>query len=172
MLRLILVSCLVALALGEVYRPDLNWDSRIVGGSNANEGQIPYQVSLRTAGNFHFCGGSILNNRWVLSAAHCTVGQTLANTQVIVGSLFTQSGGIAHQVSAIVNHQDYDANWISNDVSVVQTATVIVFTPNVQPIALGSEYLGAGVLATASGWGQTTVSLILFKFLIFFLFNR
>lgn len=103
-----------------------------------------------------------MNNRWVLSAAHCTVGQTPGNTQVIVGSLFLNSGGISHQVSAIVNHQNYDPNLIQNDVSVVQTATIITFTGNVQPIALGSVYLGGGVLATASGWGQTTVSFIFF----------
>lgn len=105
-----------------------------------------------------------MNNRWVLSAAHCTVGQIPSNTQVIVGTLFLNSGGIAHQVSAIVNHQDYDSGLIRNDVSVVQTASTITFTSNVQPIALGSEYLGGGVLATASGWGQTTVSF----FLLFF----
>lgn len=43
---------------------------RIVGGNEAVSGAFPYQVSLQR-GYFHFCGGSILNKRWILSAGHC-----------------------------------------------------------------------------------------------------
>lgn len=42
---------------------------RIVGGRNAGVGEVPYQVSLRAFGStFHFCGGALISNRWVVTA--------------------------------------------------------------------------------------------------------
>lgn len=59
---------------------------RIVGGNPAEPGQFPHQVSLQTVGNFHFCGGSIVNNRWILTAAHCTYEETADRFLIGVGS--------------------------------------------------------------------------------------
>lgn len=47
-----------------------NLNTKIVGGQDATPGSWPWQVSLQTNG-FHFCGGSLINSGWVLTAAHC-----------------------------------------------------------------------------------------------------
>ena len=49
---------------------DEKLNNRIVGGRQAQKGQFPYQVTLQVFGE-HFCGGSILNEKWILTAAHC-----------------------------------------------------------------------------------------------------
>lgn len=48
-------------------------ESRIVGGHEAEHGQFPYQVALfvEADGGTYFCGGSLLNNDYVMTAAHC-----------------------------------------------------------------------------------------------------
>ncbi|XP_055622119.1 chymotrypsin-2-like [Toxorhynchites rutilus septentrionalis] len=129
-------------------------EGRLVGGSHAAPGQFPYQASLRSSGDAHFCGGSIISSRWVLSADHCTVGRSPANTRVVVGTHQLNSGGIMHQVSRIVNHGQYNSNTMTNDVSVVQTASTITFNNMVQSIPLGSANINTASGAVISGWGQ------------------
>ncbi|XP_055692168.1 trypsin alpha-3-like [Lutzomyia longipalpis] len=131
-------------------------DSFIIGGSTASPGQFPYIASIRSAANAHFCGGILANNRWIVSAAHCTVGRTLANTISVLGAHSRTSGGTTFTSARIVNHPQYNANTIANDVCVIQTTNPITFTNLIQPIALGSAHVGGGVAAVVSGWGVTS----------------
>lgn len=55
----------------KTYLPKPRLDGRIVGGFAMNITEAPWQVSLQLGGS-HFCGGSIIGNDWILTAAHCT----------------------------------------------------------------------------------------------------
>lgn len=131
--------------------------SRIVGGADAELGQFPYQASLRSDWNFHFCGGTIITDRWVLTAAHCTIWRGTVNTFVVVGSISLSSGGISYNSSLIINHPDYDSFAISSDVSVIKTVESMIFSSTVQSIRMASGYAEGGLASIASGWGQIKV---------------
>lgn len=49
-------------------------NSRIVNGVEATPGEFPHQVSI-LVDNYHLCGGSVIGNGWVVTAAHCAYGQ-------------------------------------------------------------------------------------------------
>ncbi|XP_065084030.1 chymotrypsin-2-like [Ochlerotatus camptorhynchus] len=132
----------------------LEWEGRIVGGQNANPGQFPHQVSLRSSANAHFCGGSIVNTRYVLSAAHCSLNHFSNDTRVVVGANLLTSGGITHYSTRFIIHQSYNKITYANDIMLVQTAPPIAFNNFVRPIALGATYITTGRSALVSGWGK------------------
>lgn len=62
----------------------------IVGGTTAAAGDFPFIVSLSKS-NSHFCGGVLLNAYTVITAAHCSVGQTASTVKVRAGSLVSDA---------------------------------------------------------------------------------
>lgn len=74
-------------------------------------------------------------------------------TIAVVGTLKQSERGTAYRFTFWHNHPQYVYYERMNDIGVGRTRTEIVFTPLVQPIALGSEFVGAGVQAVISGWG-------------------
>ncbi|XP_014369518.2 chymotrypsin-2 [Papilio machaon] len=129
-------------------------DPRIVGGEDAPESGIPYQASLRSNYNSHFCGGSIISQRWILTAAHCTVGKTNRTMIVVVGTNSLLAGGDRYTVETIIIHEQYNSNLIYNDVSVVKVSSDIEFGDRVQPIHLAYKDTSAGSDLLLSGWGR------------------
>jgi secreted trypsin-like serine protease len=60
----------VAEFAGKVHVPLNEQHNRITGGSVASRGQFPWQVAL-IIDSAYFCGGSLISDRWVLTAARC-----------------------------------------------------------------------------------------------------
>ncbi|OAD62541.1 Chymotrypsin-1 [Eufriesea mexicana] len=134
-------------------------EGQIVGGQDAPVGKFPYQVSLRQNGR-HFCGGSILNSRYILTAAHCVDGQTdPRKISVHVGTNQLSSAGEAYGVEKIAEHREYNSIRLINDVALLRVDKDIAFNSLVKaiPLATGSAtYEGSSCVL--SGWGTTVVS--------------
>ncbi|XP_015602364.1 chymotrypsin-2 [Cephus cinctus] len=136
---------------------DENFDEgKIVGGAAAEDGQYPYQVSLRL-NDRHFCGGSILTERWILTAAHCLSGFNDTSIKVVTGTNTLDEGGDSYQSKRIVSHPKYSAALIRNDVGLIEVDKDIIFGDKVAPVKLPTtDFSKSDYPAVLSGWGTTT----------------
>ncbi|XP_015602365.1 chymotrypsin-1 [Cephus cinctus] len=129
--------------------------SRIVGGTTAKISDFPYQVSIRISG-FHICGGSILNNRWLLTAAHCIVKYKPADITLVVGTNYLSTGGIAYKANSIILHMDYVREKQVHDIALIKTEVEITFTDKIAPVALPTADVDeSNCIANFTGWGYT-----------------
>ncbi|XP_039975488.1 coagulation factor IXa [Xiphias gladius] len=138
---------------------------RIVGGAVVIPGEIPWQVALilRTGGQL-FCGGSILSERWVITAAHCLV-QVQGSFFVRVGehNIYINEGTEQdHDVLEQHLHPRYNTSisLYNHDIALVYLKTPITFSTTVRPICIGPRTFTEALLkgsspATVSGWGRT-----------------
>lgn len=80
------VVAILALSTSVYGNPIPQSKIKIVGGSAAEAGEFPFIVSLQRRGS-HFCGGTLLNENTVLTAAHCSTSANAASVSVRAGSL-------------------------------------------------------------------------------------
>lgn len=126
----------------------------IVGGDDATPGSYPYQVSIQDRSNFHFCGGSLIADRWVLTAAHCMVDEFPSGLRIRAGLTRLSSGGEAYDVANIYVHPAYDDDTLVNDIALIQLERD-ASQPTVRLMDLTAEpqFSAPGDLSTITGWG-------------------
>ncbi|XP_050332589.1 serine protease SP24D-like [Bactrocera neohumeralis] len=158
--NLLVTTCLLALTLISSSYAAPN--GRIVGGADADIGQFPHQVSLQREDGSHTCGGSIISENYVITAAHCVVvGNGIEPYparyyQVRVGSIQRTLGGQLLKLKRIIVHKGY-GNFL-NDIALLELEKPLVFTENIQPIELAEEEVPSGEDVIISGWGRLSTS--------------
>lgn len=130
----------------------------IIGGIEADITEVPYQVALYHYGGFQ-CGGSILSEWYILTAAHCLDFAFLPPEFVSfrAGSANNRNGGVMVTAENITIHPHFNESNFDNDVAIVKLR---------EPLELNNETIKATQLvdeefvinnfemAQASGWGR------------------
>ncbi|CAG7836812.1 unnamed protein product [Allacma fusca] len=163
MLKIFLLSILACsqLSTGALIRPN-GRGGRIVGGDESRPNSHPSIVSIQvgTEGSHrHYCGGSIINENYIITAAHCA---TLSPSQyfIVAGEhdLFVRD--VTEQtvkVEKITNHPDYSSSSNHNDISIFKITPPLNLTEAVQPANLAPAGFEANTgILRAVGWGDLT----------------
>lgn len=132
-----------------------NLDGRIVGGEQISIQKAPYLVSIQL-NDKHVCGGSLIDDYWVLTATHCFYKTNTRTLKVRVGSTYWDEGGQLLDVMYIMSHDDYNDDWVTNDITLLKLSEKVKLSTHVQLIPLATEESSPGSRAYVSGWGQTS----------------
>ncbi|XP_013100067.2 chymotrypsin-2 [Stomoxys calcitrans] len=130
-------------------------DSRIVGGQNAELGFAPYQVSIQTIFGTHICGGVIIDEQWILTAAHCVEDYPLDVLKVVAGTINWREPGSERNLKIAIPHCRHDHPFYHNDIAVAYLDEPLIFDNNTQKIELSQHVLQKGDVVTLTGWGST-----------------
>ncbi|XP_054450571.1 serine protease 44-like [Pteronotus mesoamericanus] len=130
---------------------------RIVGGRPAAEKKWPWQVSLQI-NDEHVCGGSLIANRWVLTAAHCIYG--LMEYTAKMGDIHVRHSSataVSVPVRDIVIHQDYSTlRVMENDIALALLEFPVNYSSYIQPVCFPEKAfpVQAGTECWVTGWGK------------------
>ncbi|XP_075168812.1 trypsin-like [Haematobia irritans] len=153
------LPCLIAFAFSiPVFGgllPNIPLGGRIVNGVDTTIQQHPHQVSLQTNDGRHFCGGSIIAEDIILTAAHCMQVFEAHEFKVRLGASKYNMGGELVAVKSFKSHDNYNPNTKINDVALVKLATPVRESKNVRYIPLVEKTPVTGTTAVVTGWGTT-----------------
>ena len=137
---------------------------RIINGSKAKLEDVTWNfiVSLQSD-NQHFCGGSLINKEWVLTAAHCVSGDdgkaSATMPSILTSTYSIKDGGKHFSSDAIYVHPSYASSaGKEGDIALVHLTTPI---NNAKTINISTNLPKENTLSKVAGWGNMSTTSLL-----------
>ncbi|ERL92187.1 hypothetical protein D910_09507 [Dendroctonus ponderosae] len=140
---------------------------QIVGGNETGINEFPAMVGIVSFSTKSLvCGGHIISDRYLLSAAHCVFQKDPNELAILAGDHNITSGddtlySALYNINAYEIHPDYDSSIYANDIAILQTTKSIAFSQYVAPICLPFKYVDydfSSQPVIVLGWGQLEFS--------------
>ncbi|KAM9327121.1 transmembrane protease serine 6 [Gastrophryne carolinensis] len=137
---------------------------RLTGGTQAQDGEWPWQASLQVRGA-HICGGTLVASRWILTAAHCFILERYSTPEVwtvVLGKVHLSRSSekeMAFKVTQLILHPYHDVDTHDYDIALLQLDYAVPLTsPHVQPICLpaSTHHFPTGSTCWVTGWGASS----------------
>ena len=140
-------------------------EPRIVGGTEVDppcpECKYPFMVSVQSASGYHFCGGSLVREDWVVTAAHCVDGWPANAIRVEIGlhNIYYTEGAQTLNVEEVIVHPNWNDNTINFDYALLRLEAPVDITDlEFEPIQLITDesHDDEPAMGTTMGWGTTS----------------
>ncbi|XP_072398605.1 trypsin-1-like [Diabrotica undecimpunctata] len=130
---------------------------RIVGGNDTTIEKHPWIVSIQFL-RVHFCGGALVDEETVITAAHC-FNDVSGRITIVAGTADLTQEGTSIKVQSILIHENYnpDVAPFDYDIAILKLSEKITFSDKIQPINLPVEDTAVpeDTPVSTAGWGLT-----------------
>ncbi|XP_034392678.1 chymotrypsin-C-like isoform X2 [Cyclopterus lumpus] len=133
--------------------------TRVVGGEDVRPHSWPWQISLQynRQGEWrHTCGGTLISNQWVLTAAHCIRYETYRVAMGKHNLIQTEDAAVFMGTANIVVHEKWNPFFIRNDIALIKLESPVTFSDSITAACLPSAgfLLPHNESCYVTGWGR------------------
>jgi len=143
--------------MGDCGKPEFPM-KRVIGGKDSTRGSWPWQILMLNNGRGG-CGGTLISNQWVVTAAHCVDRYKTQpyRFKVRVGEhdrSKREDSVVDHEVEKVVCHPNWSSRTLDYDIALFKLKKPVKFTKYVKPACLPSKKLAPGTECYITGWGK------------------